>query len=190
AKAELAHTDLAFTYSTRSKGRQVTHIAFEFKPVGSAGSPRALPSAPVEAWEAAVLAAGVSGKSLPQIREQLQAGTYDLGYVRYVLDTVSAQAKTGKVQKQGGAVFKALTKGYLLEDYQRTQQAPARVQRTANAAREQQRRKVSGELEDARKSLAFIQTADYYNAENRPGAIVEVEAKIAKLAEQLHQLSG
>lgn len=36
AKAELAHTDLPFTYSTRSKGRTVTHIEFQFKPAGTA----------------------------------------------------------------------------------------------------------------------------------------------------------
>ncbi|OUJ65328.1 hypothetical protein, partial [Hymenobacter crusticola] len=123
-------------------------------------------------------------------REQLQAGTYDLGYVRYVLTTVSAQAKTGQVKKKGGAVFKALTEGYLLEEYQQTLQAPAQGKRTSSTTRDHQRKKLTEELEDARKSLAFVQTADCYTAENRPGAIVEVEAKMAKLAAQLHQLSS
>jgi len=65
-----------------------------------------------------VLAAGVSAASLPAIATQLAAGDYDLGYVRYVLDQVRAQVKAGKVKKEGGAVFKALTEGYLLAAYQ------------------------------------------------------------------------
>lgn len=189
AKAELAHTDLPFTYSTLSKGRLVTHIAFHFKPVGPASTPRALPSAPVAAWETAVLAAGVSAKSLPQIQEQLLAGTYDEGYIRYVLDTVNAKVKAGKVKTEGGAVYKALTAGYLLADYQQAQQAPARAKRTSGAAAERQHRKLSGELEDARNSLSIVQTAPYYDEHTRPAVVAEVEAKIAGLEEQLHRLS-
>jgi hypothetical protein len=188
AKAELAHTDLPFTYSTRSKGRTVTHIEFLFKPVGSARAPRALPSAPVAEWEAAVRAAGVSAKSLPQIQAQLAAGTYEVGYIRYVLDTVKAKVTAGKVKNEGGAVFKALTEGYLLEDYHKAQQAPARTKRTASPVIEHRRRKLSSELEDARKSLAFIQSEEYYNEETRPGPLAKVEAQIADLQAQLREL--
>ena len=188
AKAELAHTDLPFTYSTRSKGRTVTHIEFLFKPVGSARAPRALPSAPVAEWEAAVRAAGVSAKSLPQVQAQLLAGTYDEGYVRYVLDTVHAKVQAGKVKNEGGAVFKALTVGYLLEDYHKALQVPARAQRTANPAAERQRRKLHSELEETRNSLAFVQTAGCYDDQTRPIQLAIVEAKIAGLEAQLRQL--
>ena len=187
AKAELAHTDLPFTYATRSKGRTVTHIEFDFKPVGRASSP-SLPGAPAAAWEAAVRAAGVSARSTPQIQAQLQAGTYDEGYIHYVLATVQAKVKDGKVKNEGGAVFKALTAGYLLEDYHKAQQAPARTKRTANPAIEHRRRKLSSELEDAQKSLAFIQSEEYYNEETRPGPLAKVEAQIADLQAQLREL--
>lgn len=188
AKAELAHTDLPFTYSTRSKGRTVTHIEFHFKPVGPARPPRALPSAPAAAWEVAVRAAGVSAKSLPQLQAQLAAGTYDEGYIRYVLDTVQAKVTAGKVKNQGGAVYKALTECYLLEDYHKAQQAPARTTRTASPATERQRKKLNSELDDARTSLVFVRTADCYNEDTRPAIVAKVEAQIAGLEAQLHQL--
>ena len=188
AKAELAHTDLPFTYSTRSKGRTVTHIEFLFKPVGPARAPRALPSAPVAEWEAAVRAAGVSAKSLPQIQAQLAAGTYEVGYIRYVLDTVKAKVTAGKVKNEGGAVFKALMECYLLEDYHKAQQAPARTKRTANPAIEHRRRKLSSELDDARKSLVFIQSEKCYNEETRSGPVAIVEAQIADLEAKLREL--
>jgi len=188
AKAELAHTDLPFTYSTRSKGRTVTHIDFHFKPVGPTCLPHALPSAPAAAWEAAVRAAGVSAKSIAQIQAQLQADTYDEGYIGYVLDTVKAQVTAGKVKNEGGAVFKAITAGYLLEDYHKAQQAPARTKRAASPATEHQRRKLNDALDDARKSLAFVQTAECYDENTRPGPVAVVEAQIAGLEAQLHQL--
>jgi hypothetical protein len=188
AKAELAHTDLPFTYATLSKGRTVTHVVFQFKPVGPASTPRALPRAPATAWEAALLAAGVSAKSLPQIQEQLLAGTYDEGYIRYVLDTVQAQVKAGKVKKEAGAVFKALTAGYLLDDYHKARQAPARTKRASSPATEHRRRKLRSELEDAQKSLAFVQTADCYDQHTRPAPLAAAEAQIAGLEAQLRQL--
>nr|WP_210521555.1 replication initiation protein [Hymenobacter terricola] len=189
AKAELAHTDLPFTYSTRSKGRTVTHITFLFKPVGPASPSRALPGAPAAAWEAAVRDAGVSAKSLPKIQQQLQAGIYDERYIRYVLDTVQAKAKAGKVKNEAGAVFTALTDAYLLEDYQKAQQAAARTKRTASsAATEHQRRKLISKLEESRNSLNIIQTAVYYDEHTRPAPLAVVEAEIAGLEAQLRQL--
>ncbi|GAA3932566.1 replication initiation protein [Hymenobacter algoricola] len=188
AKAELAHTDLPFTYVTRSKGRTVTHIEFHFKPVGPASPPPSLPGAPVAEWEAAVRAAGVSARSIPHIQEQVAVGTYDAGYISYVLNTVKAQVTAGKVKNEGGAVFKALTAGYLLEDYEKAQQA-ARTKRTTNPATERQRRKLTSELEDTRNSLAFVQTADCYDEETRPGQVAVIVAKLADLEAQLRQLS-
>jgi hypothetical protein len=175
AKAELAETDLPFTYEAVKQGKAVTEIRFFFKP-GKA--PTTLASTPPSEWEASVLASGVSPVSLPMIQARLTAGDYDLGYVRYVLDTVKAQVQAGKVKKEGGAVFKALTDGYLLPGYQKAQKKQVPKHNPVLAA---QRKKLVSELEDARNSLKFIQTAIIYNDETRPVAAQQVQERITKL---------
>lgn len=116
AKAELDRTDMAFTYSLEKQGRTITHICFQFRPAGPA-----LPAAAVPAteWEARLLEAGISAKSLTAINAQLTSGYYDEGYIHFVLAYVRRQAAAGKVKKIGGAVYKALSEGYLLDDYRR-----------------------------------------------------------------------
>lgn len=116
AKAELAQTDMAFTYELEKQGRTITHIGFSFKPAGTA-LPAPLP--PETGWEATLLEAGVTNKSVGSIKTQLEHGYYDEGYVYFVVAYVRRQAAAGKVKKVGGAVYKALTEGYLLEDYRR-----------------------------------------------------------------------
>lgn len=189
AREELAETDLPFTYSTLSKGRLVTHIEFHFKPIGAASPKNQLPAAPLLEWESAVLAAGVSAASLPAITARLAAGDYDLGYVRYVLDQVKAQVKAGKVKKEGGAVFKALTEGYLLATYQ-AQQASPKPKIRVNSALVSQRKKLQSELEDARNSLQFFQTSPLYTEKTRQPLLQEVTAKIAQLELQLGGLGA
>lgn len=143
-------------------------------------------------WEAALLAAGVSAKSLPRIQQQLQAGTYDEGYIGYVLRSVRADVQAGKVKKQGGAVFTALTEGYLLEAYQQAQQqAPSQASRPRKPTpTSSQQAKLQGQLEDAHKSLAFVQTADCYTEQTRPAALVKVQTDIAQLEAALQQLAS
>jgi hypothetical protein len=118
AKAELAQTDMAFTYEFEKQGRTITHICFLFKPTGSA-----LPAAPVpeSGWEAMLGEAGIATatKSVARIKTQLQNGYYDEGYIHFVVAYVRRQASVGKVKKVGGAIYKALVDGYLLEDYRR-----------------------------------------------------------------------
>lgn len=112
---ELADTDTAFTYNPIKSGRDVTAIDFRFVPRLETGT--AAP--PLLEWEEAVLATGVALSSLPQIQSRLAAGDYEVGYVRYVLDTVKNQVQAGKIKREGGAVFKALVDGYLLPAYQK-----------------------------------------------------------------------
>ena len=113
AKAELAETDLPFTYEPIKEGREVTQIRFLFKQIQARA---AVPVTSVTEWEASVLAAGVSATSLPLIHARLAAGDYDEGYITFVLATIRTQVVAGKVKKEGGAVFKALTEGYLVND--------------------------------------------------------------------------
>jgi hypothetical protein len=189
AREELAETDLPFTYSTLSKGRLVTHIEFHFKPIGAANSQNQLPAVPLQEWESAVLAAGVSAASLPAIAARLAASDYDLGYVRYVLDHVKAQVKAGKVKKEGGAVFKALMEGYLLGAYH-AQQASPKPKARVNSTLASQRKKLQSELEDAKNSLQFFQTSPLYTEETRQPLVQEVTAKIAQLEAQLVELGA
>ena len=178
-QAELAATDLPFTYEALKQGREVTEIRFLFKPVltNQAANP---PSNSHSEWEAAVLAAGVSVTSLPLIRARLAAGDYDLGYVQYVLDIVKIQVRAGKIKREGGAVFKALTDGYLLPDYQQTLHVAVSKKKHNHTDK-----RLLSELEDARNSLRFIQTAVIYNDETRAVAAAEVQTKIDKLVKQI-----
>jgi plasmid replication initiation protein len=183
AQAELAATDLPFTYEAIKQGREVAEIKFSFKPVAT-NQAIVAPSSNYSEWETAVVAAGVSAASLPIIQTRLTAGDYDLGYVRYVLDTVKGQVQTGKIKKEGGAVFKALTDGYLLPDYQQKSTAAVRRKKSVPSAN-LHRKKLLTELEDARNSLRFIQTAVIYNDDTRAVAAAEVQAKIDQLEKQL-----
>ncbi|MFC6225872.1 replication initiation protein [Hymenobacter artigasi] len=192
AKEELAETDLPFTYSTISKGRLVTHIEFLFKPIESATSNvfAQLPGAPISEWATAVLAAGVSPGSLLQIQERVSAGDYDEGYVHYVLNTVKAQVKIGKVKNEGGAVFKALTDGYMLQAYRKSQHTVTPPKAKVNPAIASKRKKLLSELEDAHGSLQFVKTAVIYTEETRPDVIARVQEVIANLEQQLKQIGG
>ena len=190
AKEELAETDLPFTYATISKGRLVTHIEFLFKPIDSETSnvSAQLPGAPISEWATAVLAAGVSPGSLPQIQGRISAGDYDEGYVHYVLNTVKAQVKIGKVKNEGGAVFKALTDGYMLQAYRKHQRTVVPSKVKAISAVASKRKKLLSELEDAHGSLQFVKTAVIYTEETRPEVIARVQAIIADLEQKLNEI--
>lgn len=186
AQAELSATDLPFTYEAIKQGREVKEIKFSFKPV-TVNQVVAAPSSGYSEWEAAVVAAGVSAASLPLIQARITAGDYDLGYVRYVLDTIKNQVRTGKIKKEGGAVFKALTDGYLLSDYQQKLTATSSKKKPSTAI-SSQRKKLLGELEDAYNSLRFIQTAVIYNDDTREAAATEVQEKIKQVEKQIASL--
>ena len=117
AQTELAKTDLPFTYEVIKQGRIITEIRFLFAPTGAntADSERVEPTG----WEAALLAVGVGEKSLAAIRLQLESGVYEEGYIDFVLQIIRMKVAQGKVKKEGGAIFKALTEGYLLDDFRK-----------------------------------------------------------------------
>ncbi|WP_035566643.1 replication initiation protein [Hymenobacter sp. IS2118] len=191
AQKELADTDTAFAYEPIKNGREVSNIEFRFcqhLPVDTTAKVALM------AWEQAVLAAGVALSSLPQIKSRLSNGDYKVGYIRYVLETVKRQVQAGKVKREGGAVFKALTECYMLPDYYRAQQRqkPSEVKpqlKSRNtAAVATQLRKLESELEDAYNSLKFTQTAVIYTDETRGAALKEVQARITQFEQQRQQL--
>lgn len=190
AQKELADTDTAFTYKTVKEGREVIAIEFRFKHHLELEND----APPLVEWEEAVLATGVAISSLAQIKSRLAAGDYELGYVRYVLHTVKGQVETGKIKREGGAVFKALVDGYLLPAYHKQQQrqdlSQARLKSKAknNPAVTAQLRRVNSELEDAHNSFRFAQTAIIYTDETRAAALQEVQQRIAQLEQQRQQL--
>lgn len=189
AKAELAETDLPFTYEPIKEGREVTQIRFLFKQkqVRVAGAVTS-----VIGWEASLLAAGVSATSLPLIHARLAGGDYDEGYISFVLATIHAQAVAGKVKKEGGAVFKALSEGYLMDDYKKSQQKPANIRSIASpAVLTKKRMKLESELEDAHKSLDFVRAAPetIYDEVTRPVAEQRVMEIIAELQQQIEGLA-
>jgi hypothetical protein len=187
AQLELAETDLPFTYELLKQGRVVTDVRFSFPPQGQIKLPAL--TAPSTVWEAALIAVGVSAVSLATVRTRLDAGDYDEGYVHFVLHQVKSQVATGKVKKEAGAVFKALTDCYLLPAYQKAQQvAPAKLKGKSTASQSNQRKKLLSELEDAQNSLQFFQTSVLYTDETREPLVQQVNTKILELQQQLDQL--
>lgn len=196
AQQELAGTDLPFTYELlKEGGRAVTAIRFLFAPL-----PNPLPAAAASGWEAALLAVGVSRSSLPKIKLHLTNGYYDEGYVRYVLACIREQVQRGQVQKEAGAVFKALTDGYLLTDYQQLLATPAAARPGAGtlpgkrqpAAVLLQREKLQNELNDLCNTLKFVQfeaPESTYPGAQRQKTVAEIKHKIAGLSRQLTGLS-
>jgi hypothetical protein len=191
AREELAQTDLPFTYTTISKGRTVTHIEFFFEPIGAASASSTLLATAKTDWETALLAVGVSPSSLTGIQTRLAAGDYDEGYIRYVLATIKEQTRLGKIKRPAGAVFRALTDGYLLVDYRKMQGTPTPVvSAKSSAVLAKQRKKLTDELADARNSLQFFQTSLLYTDETRPALVAQVTAKIAELEKKIQEVGN
>jgi len=190
AQQELACTDLPFTYELGRQGREVTEIRFFFPPAGAAAT-REPPQAIVLAWEEALLAVGIAARSLATVRAQLAAGTYEEGYITYVITQIQKQASTGKVKKRAGAIYKALTEGYLLEDWQQEKVKLATPKASKPAAsRNWNKAKLASELEDAQASLRWLklpETVKKYAAE--PGShtqyLADATAKVAALQQAL-----
>jgi hypothetical protein len=201
AQKELAQTDLPFTYELLKEGRVVDSIRFLFAPGGV--QPLELPPVEVEQWAQALLDVGIAAKSLDVVREKLAAGEYEEGYVHYVLATVRSQVQGGKIKKEAGAVYKALTDNYLLPTYLKSKLAPAtKPTKPAKSGQtallftksglsvEGERRRLLSGLEDARGTLAFVKTSEVYTEQTRPEAIASTQAMIADLEQQLARIGS
>jgi hypothetical protein len=182
---EMAATDLPFTYEVVKEGRHVKAVKLLF-----AQAPTQLPAPPATTeWEALLLASGVSAGSLATVRAQLEAGTYDEGYVRYVVATVKSQVAAGKVKKEAGAIYKGLTAGYFLPDY-RKPAAVAGKPRTA-AANKRQREKLINEIGDMQTTIKWLQhqaPEDSYPGTKRAAAVAEVQERLDSFKQELAKL--
>jgi hypothetical protein len=201
AQKELSQTDLPFTYELLKEGRVVDSIRFLFAPGGV--QPLELPTAEVEQWAQALLEIGIAAKSLEVVRQKLAGGEYEEGYVHYVLATVRSQVQGGKIKKEAGAVYKALTDNYLLSAYLKMKLAPmAKPTKSVKSGQtallftksgvsvEGERRRLLSGLEDARGTLAFVKTSEVYNEQTRPEAIASTQATIADLEQQLARIGS
>ena len=194
AQQELRETDMPFTYEMVRQGKSVTEIRFLFASVPVLLAEPVLPVG--EGWEALLLSIGVAGKSLHQIRMHLEAGYYQEGYIRFVVDRMAEQLRLGKIKKQAGAVYKALTEGYLLADYAQEQKSNSpkiRLLKPAQASRQKQ--KLQGELEDAQNSLSWLRSPDIVaayaakypgNSEMYPQHVAAAEKAVATLLDLLN----
>jgi hypothetical protein len=185
AQEELEATDLPFTYQAIKQGRHVTDIKFIFAPAKTS-LPVQIASASEGGWESLLLASGVSPKSMAKVRTQLDAGFYDEGYIRYVVTTIRAQVVAGKIKKEAGAVYKALTEGYLLTDYQKPEALSTK--RPASSAVKRQQEKLKSQIDDLQVSLRWIQNEapeQLYPGDKRIEAARHIEQQISALANQL-----
>lgn len=184
AQQELSRTDLPFEYELLREGKAVSHIRFQFKPL------LLLPEAtvlPLEAaWMQALQGVEMAPSSLATIQSLVEQGAVAPDYVLFVVKTQQGRYQAGKVKSVAGAVFTAITKRHLLAEYEAQQPRPA--PRPARLAK--QREKLLAELEDARKSLAFVLNGGAYTPATRPAAEAQVRNVIAQLETQLGLLGG
>lgn len=197
AQQELSQTDLPFVYELLRNGgaKRVTHIKFTFEPlVGLPEAALAVAAVTGEEqlldWHRQLLELGLAASSFDTLRELVEQGTIAPDYVTYVIRVQRDKHRAGKLKSLAGAVFAAVTKRHLLAEYEASRRparpaVPAAGKRPVPAPR---REKLLGELEDARTSLRFVQTATSYTDEARTVAVAEVEAKIARLEAQLRLL--
>jgi hypothetical protein len=180
AQQELSQTDLPFEYELLREGKAVAQIRFLFKPL------LVLPGAeapPVEAgWQRALQDVGMAPTSLAAIQSLVAQGKASADYIAFVVKTQQARHQAGKVKSVAGAVFTAITKQHLVAEFEAQQRRPA----PGRLAK--QREKLLAELEDTRKSLAFVLNGGAYTPESRPAAEAQVRSAIAQLEGQLAQL--
>ena len=107
---------------------------------------------------------------------------------------MNEQVRSGKVKKQAGAIYKALTEGYLLADYERAQKQGKPVVSPKQTRTARQRQKLAGELDEAQNSLKWLRnpgTVGTYAVKNpaNPGLYLQhlkdAEEKVALLQAQL-----
>jgi hypothetical protein len=178
---------MPFTYELIRQGKAVSEIRFFFTPNGQQ-QPMLPPVA--DGWEAALLAVGIANKSLTNVKTQLAAGYYDEGYIWFVLAAVRKKAQAGKVKKEAGAVFKALSDGYLLADYKKflaTPVAPTKSISKPTPVRNKQ--KLLSELDDVRGSLRWLREPStevkYSSPADYQRDLATAVAKESSLLEQL-----
>lgn len=116
------------------------------------------------------------------------------------MENIEGQVATGKVKNVAGAIFVALTEGYLLPVYKKSQQlrsAAAKSKPEAKAKFDKSGTSLAGmrktlisQLEDARVTLEFVSTAPIYTADSRPVAIQSMQDKIGTLEKQLAALGA
>ncbi|MGY2134411.1 replication initiation protein [Hymenobacter sp. HD11105] len=136
ARHELSQTNLAFEYDLlRGQGNRVEEIRFRFAPVTSEVL---LPSLPATTeWQKALLEAGVSASSIATIGELIDQGAVEPAYVQFVVQQQRGKSNQGKIKSLAGAVFTAITKGHLMEEYHqalRQRQKPAARRPAASLA--------------------------------------------------------
>ncbi|MDB5267079.1 MAG: hypothetical protein JWP58_119 [Hymenobacter sp.] len=159
AQQELQETDMPFTYEMIRQGKSVTELRFLFAPgAGMLAEPAATSPAAGEEWATLLLSIGVAGKSLLQIKKQLEEGYYQEGYIHFVVERMAEQVRLGKIKKQAGAVYKALTEGYLLAEYDQALKSRLKAKALKPAAQSRQKKKLQGELDEAQNSLNWLRS--------------------------------
>jgi hypothetical protein len=181
AQQELSQTDLPFEYELLREGKGVAQIRFLFKPL------LALPEVsvlPLEAgWQHTLQEMGMAPSSLATIQSLAEQGKATPDYIAFVIKTQQARHQAGKVKSVAGAVFTAITKQHLVAEYEAQQQ-----KRPSTSQLAKKRAKLLAELEDARKSLAFVLNGGAYTVETRPQAEAQVRSVIAQLEAELAKL--
>lgn len=115
AQAEIAHTDVAFEYTTLKDGKQVTGIQFDFlRPAVVAQLEIELP----EGIQQQLNEVGMTIRSLQEIKSIFSQGKLTEEYFRFVLDYYNEDKHKGRIRNRAGAIFTALTKDQLKKEFE------------------------------------------------------------------------
>lgn len=183
AQQELSQTDLPFEYELLRAGKAVAQIRFLFKPLPALPEVSLLPVP--AGWQRLLQDVGLAPSSLATIQGLVEAGQATPDYIAFVVKTQQARHQAGKVKSVAGAVFTAITKQHLVAEYE--SQQPKRPS-PSPSQRARKRAKLLTELEDARKSLAFVLNGGAYTPETKPEAEAQVRQVLAHLEAELAQL--
>jgi len=136
AQTEMQKTDMPFTYELQKQGKAVSEVKFLLvAPSDNEVMPTKSPSADVPAWTRTLAEIGVGEKSLAVVRQQLEAGEYEVDYIAYVVRIVESQFRKGKIKKPAGAIYKALIDKYLFADYQQAKAVTVAKRETVAATK-------------------------------------------------------
>jgi hypothetical protein len=181
AQQELSQTDLPFEYELLREGKGVAQIRFLFKPLLALPEVSVLPAE--AGWQRTLQELGMAPSSLATIQSLVEQGKALPDYIMFVIKTQQARHHAGKVKSVAGAVFTAITKQHLVTEYEAQHQKRPSASQLAR-----KRTKLLAELEDARKSLAFVLNGGAYTAETRPEAEAQVRNVLAQLEAELSKL--
>lgn len=140
AQKQLEKTDIQFTFQPIRKGRSVEAIHFNIfssrrlKTMDRGAQAPALIEKRYQGWEYKLHSNGVAHYSIRQIRNEVDAGEIDAGYVEYCIEKVQLRKIEGKAESIGGLLYTSIVDRYWWDEYLQSKQASQTSKRALSAS--------------------------------------------------------